>query len=370
MTSSDKSNHKSKTKFHFAPNEVAVYGTTCEVIKELVVNWSTNSDQSVLLGFVDAEHDASPPFNLPGHYHVQQNGVVYSDGARHGAIRAFQCLSNLDLVVVNGNHFEAASQIVIVNRNKEVSLRKRTDQLKNVIAIVSEEEELPKYILEIIPQANDLPRFLESDQDGILHFLSERMRASCTLQALLLVGGESKRMGKDKSLIAEYFNKPMFKVMGDLLHSLDLEVSFSCPSERRQVYPANLQIIEDRLLGMGPLSGIVSAFLANRECAWLVVACDLPLLDQVTLQELISKRNPSKIATAFVHEESGLPEPLITIWEPKAFSAIMSAVAMGITCPRKILLQSDIEKIIIGDSLKLMNANTPEDLAIAQSKIQ
>jgi molybdopterin-guanine dinucleotide biosynthesis protein A len=349
---------------------VAIYGTSCEVIKDLVRHWSTNSNGSVQLGFVDAEHGESPSLNLSGHYHVQQNGVAFTDATHHAAVRRFQLLSAMDLVIVNGNHFEATSQIVIVNLNKESSLKKRKDQLKNVIAIVSEEKELPEFILDIIPQANELPRFLESDRDGVLHFLLERIKASCSMQGLVLVGGESKRMGKDKSMISDYFDKPMFNVMGDLLQSMDLNVFFSCPSEKRESYPANLQIIEDRLLGMGPLSGIVSAFLTNRECAWLVVACDLPLLDQATLRELISKRNPSKIATAFVHEDSGLPEPLITIWEPKAFSAIMSAIAMGITCPRKILLQSDIEKIIIGDSSKLMNANTPEDLALAQSKIR
>ncbi|MBK6976844.1 MAG: NTP transferase domain-containing protein [Cytophagaceae bacterium] len=70
-------------------------------------------------------------------------------------------------------------------------------------------------------------------------------------------------------------------------------------------------------LQMGPYGAILSAFKFNPNVAWLVLACDMPLVGKNEIDFLIQNRNPSKIATACYNPETNFPDPLFTIWGPK-----------------------------------------------------
>jgi molybdopterin-guanine dinucleotide biosynthesis protein A len=48
----------------------------------------------------------------------------------------------------------------------------------------------------------------------------------------------------------------------------------------------------------GPLAGILSAQAREPDAAWLVVACDLPWLDEATLRHLLTARSAGGVATA------------------------------------------------------------------------
>jgi molybdopterin-guanine dinucleotide biosynthesis protein A len=121
--------------------------------------------------------------------------------------------------------------------------------------------------------------------------------------------------------------------------------------------------ITDQYTDLGPYGAILSAFKTNPDAAWLVVACDLPLLDTETLQYLIANRDTSKMATTFESPYDTLPEPLITIWEPKSLNILLSYLPEGFRCPRKALTRNiDNVKIIRASNADaLMNTNTPED---------
>jgi len=53
-------------------------------------------------------------------------------------------------------------------------------------------------------------------------------------------------------------------------------------------------------------------------------------------------------------------EPLITIYEPKAYPILLSYLAQGYSCPRKVLINSDVEIIEVDDDF-IRNINTPEE---------
>jgi molybdopterin-guanine dinucleotide biosynthesis protein A len=95
----------------------------------------------------------------------------------------------------------------------------------------------------------------------------------------------------------------------------------------------------------------------------------LPLLDKKTLDYLIGNRNPSAIATAFYNPETDFPEPLITIWEPRSYPILYQFLAQGYSCPRKILINSEIELLKINETKVLKNVNKPEELAAVKKQI-
>ncbi|MBS1689214.1 MAG: NTP transferase domain-containing protein, partial [Bacteroidetes bacterium] len=130
------------------------------------------------------------------------------------------------------------------------------------------------------------------------------------------------------------------------------------------------KVLEDAYIDLGPYGAILSAFKAAPEAAWLITACDLPLLDLNTLQYLVKHRDTTKVATTFKSPHDGLPEPLITIWEPRSYPILLSFLSEGRTCPRKALINSDINILISPDHTVLMNVNTPEEMEMAKQIIK
>ncbi|MFC4685349.1 NTP transferase domain-containing protein [Epilithonimonas pallida] len=185
------------------------------------------------------------------------------------------------------------------------------------------------------------------------------------LNGLVLAGGKSRRMGNPKDKI-NWHGKEQRYYAADLLTPFCDEVFISCRQDQLENFDLNYNALTDTFLNMGPFGGILSALRSQRDKAWLVVACDLPLLDEKSLEFLIENRNIEKAATTYESPFDGLPEPLITIWEPKSYPLLLNFLGSGITCPRKVLINSDTLILKPGNPDSLMNVNTPEDMVKAQ----
>ena len=182
------------------------------------------------------------------------------------------------------------------------------------------------------------------------------------LNGFVLAGGKSVRMGYDKSTI-QWHGKEQRYYMADLLQSVCADVYISCRNEQQDEIDPAYKTLADTYTGLGPYGAILSALKAQPDKAWLVIACDLPLLDLATLKYLIQNRDVGMLATTFESPFDGLPEPLITIWEPASFPVLLSRLSEGISCPRKTLIRNkELVKILKASNPDaLINANTPED---------
>lgn len=185
------------------------------------------------------------------------------------------------------------------------------------------------------------------------------------LNGLILAGGKSQRMGNPKDKI-NWHGKEQRYFAADLLAPFCEEVFISCRQDQLENFDTDYKALTDTFLNMGPFGGILSALRSQRDKAWLVVACDLPLLDKKSLEFLIKSRNTEKAATTYESPFDGLPEPLITIWEPKSYPLLLNFLGSGNTCPRKVLINSDTLILKPGNPEALMNVNTPEDMAKAK----
>ncbi|MGB0838602.1 MAG: molybdenum cofactor guanylyltransferase, partial [Chitinophagales bacterium] len=97
--------------------------------------------------------------------------------------------------------------------------------------------------------------------------------------------------------------------------------------------------------------------------AWLVMACDMPLLSPQTLHTLITNRNPNVSASVFYHAQkpSKPLEPLLSIWEPVAYALLKNYVQKGKRSVKGFLEQTNCERIPIQQSIEFSNANTPKE---------
>ncbi|POY36318.1 molybdenum cofactor guanylyltransferase [Solitalea longa] len=182
------------------------------------------------------------------------------------------------------------------------------------------------------------------------------------LNALILCGGYSRRMQMDKFVISYHQNIPQWLYLYDLVKPLVNDVYISCRTDQKQVFLGDYKLIEDAIEGSGPSIGLISAHQLLPDAAWMVIACDLPLLTDQSLRYLIEKRDQQKSATSFISPVNNLPEPLIAIWEPSGLNLLTENVADGLNCPRKTLLSTEIELLVNQMPDEQLNANTPEEM--------
>lgn len=190
------------------------------------------------------------------------------------------------------------------------------------------------------------------------------------LYGLVLAGGHSTRMGEDKAAIA-YGGATQLETAYRRLHSLVGETFVSVRQDQRDdPLRAGFPQVVDAPDTSGPASGLLAAHAAYPNAAWLVLACDLPLLDDGTLRNLIAARDGTRMAIAYQSEHDGLPEPLCALWEPAGLKALKAQVAAGKICPRKCLINIDTLLLPPHTPGALDNINTPQEREDALRRLE
>ena len=145
---------------NYAPNEIALLGTNCNNISTLVSNVSKKLS-NYKLAYFDASHAKDVEENLLSEYVFHHEGNLQITTS--GKINIYQQrldFAQYDYVFINGNHYQGAKQILILDEAKEVSVLKRLEQLDNIQFIVklkSETEFFP-FLEEKYPQIKNFIR--------------------------------------------------------------------------------------------------------------------------------------------------------------------------------------------------------------------
>ena len=193
--------------------------------------------------------------------------------------------------------------------------------------------------------------------------------STAPVYGLLLSGGASQRMQRDKAQL-NYAGEPQLLRAWRALSAVTDKAFVSVrETQREDPLRAQLPQLVDTYDAVGPVAGILSAQDAYPEAAWLVIACDLPRLDEATLRTLLAQRDSTKEATVFTSRFDGLPEPLCAIWEPSSHVRLKQRFDAGSYCPRKALIQGDILLLPVpGEALD--NVNTPEEFEQMQRQLE
>jgi cyclic pyranopterin monophosphate synthase len=183
------------------------------------------------------------------------------------------------------------------------------------------------------------------------------------LKGIVLTGGFSQRMKKDKALL-KIQGQPQARVLHQILSSFCSEVFLSVREAQqwRGTELQDLPVLADRGPSQGPMSGLLSAFHSDPHCYWFVVACDLALVRKETLQELLFHFDPNTVATCFTNPDQKFPEALCAIYTPKARLAFEQAFnEKNLRCPVKVLSQLNCTLVQATQPRELNNVNTPEE---------
>jgi molybdopterin-guanine dinucleotide biosynthesis protein MobB len=282
-----------------------------------------------------------------------------------GETEKFERLTSMqeaDFVFAEGYKKSDMPKVVVLDDAGEIL----SAGLENIIAYAGSSDRPPDSL------GQDAPYFCRDDIDGIEGLIVQLwagITAAMPLKGLVLTGGKSSRMQEEKSAMM-YHGVSQTQFVYDLLTEVSGECYVSTRAEQAgDPDKASLRQIHDTVLGIGPTGGILSAMQAAPEAAWLVVACDLPYLETLTLETLLAGRNPFKTATAFKSSHDGFPEPLCAVYEPKARYRLCQFMGLSYTCPRKVLINSNIQLLEQQNPKWLDNVNTPDEHEAAMSEM-
>ncbi len=187
------------------------------------------------------------------------------------------------------------------------------------------------------------------------------------LHGVILAGGKSSRMGRDKAKLI-YHGQDLIKRAVNVLETLcdEVWVSGRDAQEHGIVNPWFL----DEAPGNGPLRGILTA-LKRIQAPCLVMPCDLPLMDVSTLLRLTTAykhRSPDILRTAFIQEETGFVEALLAIYDPGCIPFIRASLAQASykvakAIPEAYCLHVPYSRV---HSRAFLNLNAPQDLQILE----
>ncbi|GAA4381027.1 NTP transferase domain-containing protein [Hymenobacter koreensis] len=367
----------------FGRHELAILGAPCGVIKNLAARLLPLLTPQLRVAYVDADHafgDAAEAGNGATESMLEHGASAELTDkiqfrrldVRRGMDKFAQqqWLADQSLVLVNGNHFRARQQVAIISAQKP--LEKKLDRLTDVqlILLADDQAELPAYLRAHLPAPEAVTVLRLADTNAIAAWVQQWWQQNLPpLRGLVLTGGHSQRMQQDKSRL-RYHQHEQQAHAAALLAPFCQDVLISCRPDQVATVPAGLTALPDQFLDLGPMSGILTAFRHDPNAAWLVVACDLPFLSETTLRHLVEQRRADRVATAFQSPANEFPEPLITIWEPRSYGVLLQFLAAGYSCPRKALINSDVEVLLPPAPRELRNVNTPEERDAAQQELE
>ena len=368
----------------FGRHELAILGAPCSDIQALVARLLPQLAPMLRVAYVDADHASSDAAEaitvVPSGPHVAETAlsaelvdkISYRQLSLTRALDRFsqpELMAHESVVLVNGNHFRARQQVVIVDPRKP--LDKKLDRLTDVrlILLADGQTDLPSGLAEHLAAAPLPPVLRLADTDGIGAFIRQWYALAVpVLRGLVLAGGRSERMQTDKGAL-HYHTLDQRQHTAELLAEFCPDVRVSVRPEQAADLPAGLTPLPDTFLNLGPLGGLLSAFQADPNAAWLVLACDLPFLTRTTLEYLVTNRQPARAATSLRSPWDDFPEPLVTIWEPRSYGQLLRCLSLGYSCPRKALINSDIELLAPPAPAELRNVNTPAERAVAEREL-
>ncbi len=169
-------------------------------------------------------------------------------------------------------------------------------------------------------------------------------------------------MGSDKALLVRDGQSQLAHIAALLDQVTDCVFVSTRGDQQGESERSRFAQVVDRYDNIGPIAGVLSALEEHPQADWLVVACDLPNIDEPTLQFLLANRSQEKPFTAFRSTYDDLPEPLCALYQSGCESILKQFIDDGIVCPRKILIRSDTHLLTQPNPKSLDNINTPDDL--------
>ena len=120
----------------YGRHEIGILGAPCSIIESLSQQIYDRLNSRYQIAYIDADHGSGDTSSVMPIYKDMISYHRYDHNRRLNLWEQKQALRTIDLAIVNSNHFDAKSQLVIVHPDKEESLKRKIDRLTDVKAIL------------------------------------------------------------------------------------------------------------------------------------------------------------------------------------------------------------------------------------------
>jgi molybdopterin-guanine dinucleotide biosynthesis protein A len=168
--------------------------------------------------------------------------------------------------------------------------------------------------------------------------------------AIILCGGKSSRMGRDKATLPFGSERMLQRVVRLISGAVDLEnmAVVAAPSQVLPALPAGVLVVHDAHSYRGPLEGLATGLraLAPRADAVYATACDVPLLVPAFVATMFQLLGDFDIAVPFDGEHH---HPLAAVYRPAVLPHIERLLAAQRMRPRFLFDEVLTREIPVND---------------------
>lgn len=186
----------------------------------------------------------------------------------------------------------------------------------------------------------------------------------CT--AIILAGGDSRRMGQDKAML-EFSGQPLIQAAIGTMQRLFPVTLLSVRELRPEI---DLPQVCDMQADGGPLTGLVSA-LAQVNTPWaFVVGCDMPFVSPALVEQLAAHRAEYQAVVPVV---DGQLQPLAAFYASSCVATMRANLALGDRSLLGVLKQLHVCYVDEAELLRtdpqlrsFFDLDTPQDVVTAR----
>lgn len=195
---------------------------------------------------------------------------------------------------------------------------------------------------------------------------------SAPVSGVILAGGASRRMGRDKALL-DLGGRPLIAVVAERLRAVVGEVII-CADQVERYAPFADRCVPDVYPGVGTLGGLHAGLAAAAHEWAIVVGCDMPFIRPALLAWFVAAAANSDLA--ILRHPDGRVEPLHAVYHRRCLSAIEAAIVAGerradaFHAGLRVRYVSPEELAPLDPNLwSFRNLNTPEEWRTAQGDL-
>jgi molybdopterin-guanine dinucleotide biosynthesis protein A len=191
------------------------------------------------------------------------------------------------------------------------------------------------------------------------------VNAADGVTGVILAGGSSRRMGRDKGSLP-IDGRASLQRVAEAVSGVCAELVIASGPNPRLSLPGLRPIwVPDPPGTSGPLAGIVAGLQAASNQAVLVVACDMPLLRPEVLVDLLDLAHD---CDAVIPRLAGTPQPLHAAYSRDCLSTARALLSLGARSLGELLARLRVRYVddrhyrgLDPEGLSWFNMNTPDD---------
>jgi molybdopterin-guanine dinucleotide biosynthesis protein A len=182
------------------------------------------------------------------------------------------------------------------------------------------------------------------------------------LAGLVVCGGQSSRMGTDKSMLNYHGQEQRYHVYQMLAPFCKTIFISGNPAQATSIKEKFAFITDDeKYIAIGPMAAVLTASDLHPNHSFLVIGCDYPFLQQVDIATLVSNRSEESTAIACYNSTAGIYEPLLCIYESDIMAQLRDHYQQQQYSLQQVLKKVNATKVFPKDINSIRSIDTRED---------